>query len=295
MKLRVRLRCPSCGEVDAKALFSARLGHGDDHSCYGSRRLGRPNPHGAIYVCPVCGWGITEPMPTGEELADRYGAMPEPGYLKDGDVRMVQFRAELKTLISLLPKKPTSLLDVGCSYGLMLKAAQELGIASLGLELAEDQVAWCHASELNVRRGGLEKLEAHEAFDIVILWDILEHLPDPSGALTRIHRHMPKGGIISLVVPDRDSFIARLLGERWWSILELHLHYPTKKGLRNVLAGAGFMPIYVGTHPKLVSLQQVARWLPGAWLRGAAVRVLPRSLRLTVDPKDQLLIRARAE
>lgn len=291
---RQRVKCPVCGEIDAKLFLKARSSTRRGDSCYGTRKLGVPNPHGAIYVCPACHWGITHPLPSEEELAWRYERMQEDSYLDEATTRSVSFQRELDTLLSLLTEPPTVLLDVGCSYGLLLRIAENRGLHPVGLEPSSDAVATCRKTGLEVRQGGLELLEPGETFDIVFMWDVLEHLRDPAQAIERIRKHMRPGGVVSIVVPDRQSLVARLLGERWWSILDLHLHYPTRKSFHSLLEQKGFVVLHSTTHAKLISAPMLAQWIPVARLRRAMEKMLPPSFHLSVDPRDQILVRAQA-
>ncbi len=272
-----------------------RARHSDSRStqCYGTRTLGRPNPHGDIYACLQCGWGVTCPLPDEQELRELYSSAEENSYLHDTASRMVMFSRELDAISAEISSEPQSLLDIGCSYGLLLRVAAERGLHAMGLEPSEHATDWCRKSGLEVRRGGLEKLTPGERFDAVFLWDVLEHLRDPAKALVSVGAHMHSGGIVSIVVPDRSSFVARFLGEKWWSVLDLHLHYPTKRGLRNLLTKCGFTIVHVSTHPKRVTPAMLAGWLPGRFLSSVVEKVLPSSVSLVIDPKDQILVRAR--
>jgi len=288
-----RIQCPSCGDIQARSWYSARRSD-TKAGCYGSRRLGVPNPHGALYLCPQCGWGMQHPLPQSSELQSLYHGLSEQSYLEDASTRMMQFERELITLRRLHGKEGASLLDFGCSYGLMLDAARNHDMNAVGLELGTQQVAHCLNRGLDVRLGGLEKLEPEEQFDFIIAWDVLEHVLDPLDTLRSLRDHMNKMGIISLVVPDRGSHIARLLGERWWSILDLHLHYPTRSGMKNVLKQSGFDVMEISTHPKLASPRLLIEWIPFRRLRSMLSPLIRGSWHLTIDPRDQMRIHARA-
>ena len=222
-----------------------------------------------------------------------YRDLPERSYLEDRQTRMLQFKQELDDLLALHTVEHASLLDFGCSYGLMLEVAESNGLNAVGLELGDEQVRHCLSKGFDVRSGGIERLSSTEKFDFIIAWDVLEHVINPFDTLISLRKHMAKNGIISLVVPDRGSHIARLLGERWWSILELHLHYPTKTGMKNILTHSGFSMIDIRTHPKLMSARLFLEWIPFPFARKILSRIIPGSLKLTIDPRDQMRIHAR--
>jgi SAM-dependent methyltransferase len=236
---------------------------------------------------------VVVPLPSEHDLLERYQSLAEPCYLDDSSDRMAAFADELDALAALVARPAPSLLDVGCSYGLLLKAAEQRGMAGLGLELSDDAVEHCRRSGLNVRKGGIEQLGAADSFDAIVLWDVLEHLRDPEGTLLDLRDHLSSSGVVSLLVPDRGSLASKLLREWWWSVIDLHLHYPTRKGLDALLRRCGFSPVHVGTHPKRISGALLARWMPLDRMRAVVSRLIPPSRSLTVDPHDQLLVRAR--
>ncbi len=282
--------CPACA-TPCHFRHEARGGRSGD--CYASRRLLLRNAHDPIWVCPSCGWGVVFPLPDEERLRERYRAAKEDAYLVDAGPRRLMFARELDHLTSLLGRPPRSLLDVGCSYGLMLEEARMRSIPALGVEPSDHAVAYCLSRGLRVRHGGLECLEATDSFEAVIMWDVLEHLVDPAFALRTVRAHLESSGILSLVVPRRDSTAARVLGERWWSVCALHLHYPTRRGMDYLLRLAGFSILETSTLPKVAHLSQLARWIPGSAVRRVVEGMLPGDRLITVDPRDQLLIRAR--
>lgn len=284
--------CPACG-TPCRMRFRSRQGISGD--CYGSRRLLLRNAHDAIFVCPSCGWGVVAPLPDQERLERRYRASRELAYLADAQPRRIMFARELDAVARLLSRPPQSLLDIGCSYGILLEEARARSIQAEGLELSDDAVGHCQEAGLSVRQGGVERLGDDDLYDVVFMWDVLEHLVEPVAVLSRVRKHMNAGAILTLVVPDRGSMAARLLGERWWSVCEPHLHYPTRRGIRYLLRLVGFSEVEVGTLPKIAHVSQLVRWIPGGALRRAVSRIVPGARVVTVDPRDQLLVRARAE
>ena len=64
-----------------------------------------------------------------------------------------------------------------------------------------------------------------ESFDVVTMWDILEHIPDPVPFLRRAASLLRPGGLIFVKVPNPDSLEARVFGGRWPLLLPEHLNY----------------------------------------------------------------------
>jgi hypothetical protein len=93
---------------------------------------------------------------------------------------------------------------------------------------------------------------AHQA---VVLGDVIEHLPEPGGALDRIRDLLaPKGGVL-LTLPDAGSRLARVMGARWWSVIPTHVHYFTRASLTRLLEDHGFEMRHLGTTPKAFTVR----------------------------------------
>lgn len=107
------------------------------------------------------------------------------------------------------PESDLDVLDVGSGYGGTALALRERCRSVVGLEPARDlhDSAVAQAVELNsdVRlvNAGVEALEARESFDLVVLDNVYEHLPDQDDALTRITTALRSGGILYILVPNK--------------------------------------------------------------------------------------------
>ena len=83
-----------------------------------------------------------------------------------------------------------------------------------------------------------------DSFDLVTMWDVIEHLPDPFDALRRSHRVMRADGLIVVSTGDLSGATARLYGRRWALLAPPgHLFYFSRKTLYAMLQRAGFQPL----------------------------------------------------
>jgi SAM-dependent methyltransferase len=92
-----------------------------------------------------------------------------------------------------------------------------------------------------VRAHAIQTPFAPDAFDLVTLWDVLEHLADPHAAIAEAARLLRAGGRLVLTTGDVGSLAARVSGARWhlFTIPE-HLFFYTRRSLRMLLAAHGF-------------------------------------------------------
>jgi SAM-dependent methyltransferase len=145
-------------------------------------------------------------------------------------------------VISRRPE-PGRLLDVGCAAGSFLLAMGQKGWQAQGVEPAANAAAAARKKGLDVFTGKLEEAAYPNAsFDVVTLWDVLEHVADPLATLQEVARILRPGGLLVFSLPNPDSVEARLFGANWvgWE-RPRHLHliplklapaYLTKAGLR---------------------------------------------------------------
>jgi len=175
------------------------------------------------------------------------------------------------------------LLDAGCAAGFFLEAARDRGWSVFGLELSEYALA--HARDrlgLTAWRGSIEAPPAELApVDVVTLWDVIEHLENPLGALERIRRLLLPGGRLVLSTGDFDCLLRRTMGRRWRIFSDpTHLYFFSNATLRRLLQDAGFQVLDAHHGGKRVSL---AMMLQQAGVPSS--RVVARMLgRLPIQP-----------
>jgi 2-polyprenyl-3-methyl-5-hydroxy-6-metoxy-1,4-benzoquinol methylase len=84
--------------------------------------------------------------------------------------------------------KPGRLLDIGCSYGAFMVAAQQQGWETMGVELSEKTARYAREQRgLNVFTGFVEEAHFPDAhFQLISLWDVIEHFEDPIRTLREL-------------------------------------------------------------------------------------------------------------
>ena len=140
------------------------------------------------------------------------------------------------------------LLDVGCAMGYFLEVAKADGWDVEGVEISE--FGSQHTREtLNVnvfnsslseavRQGQLEK----GSFDVVTLWDTLEHLTDPASVFRDVNYVLKDGGWFFFSTVNIDSLLARRQGQRWHFFRPpKHLYYYSEKTLKQYMRKYGFV------------------------------------------------------
>ena len=103
-------------------------------------------------------------------------------------------------------------------------------------------------------------------YDVIFLWDVLEHVPDPVGLLTDTHRLLKEDGIMVLSTLDIDNWFPRLLGRRWPWYMDMHIFYYSAAVMEEVYRRSGFKMKKVETYWHYASvhyaMEKLASFLP---------------------------------
>lgn len=130
----------------------------------------------------------------------------------------------------------STLLDIGCGYGLFQKYCQERGIATLGMDLSEEGVASTRRMGLFALRGDCNRIWFRKSFDAIVMCDILEHAQDPVRLLMNCRSWLRPGGAIYVQVPNvlGDVLPAKIFN------LPYHLWQFSPETLRRLLEKCGY-------------------------------------------------------
>jgi 2-polyprenyl-3-methyl-5-hydroxy-6-metoxy-1,4-benzoquinol methylase len=135
------------------------------------------------------------------------------------------------------------LLDVGCATGFSLEVAGERGWDAQGIEISEFACDFARRHlKLEVHCGSLADADLKaKTFDVITMWDCIEHCVDPVHELALANKALKPGGLLALTSPDIGSWPARLWGPRWMGIKdEEHLYYFSPETMERVLNKVGF-------------------------------------------------------
>jgi SAM-dependent methyltransferase len=116
------------------------------------------------------------------------------------------------------------LLDVGCATGRFLQQMAAVGWRVSGIELDPVAAATARTVTPDVVVGDPAEVElAPASFDLVTAFHVVEHLPDPAGALRNMLRWLAPGGLMIVEVPNVGGWGGTLFG-RFWSGLDFPRH-----------------------------------------------------------------------
>lgn len=241
-----------------------------------------------IARCQTCGHGTTDHGVPAATITDWYRRQTLDTVFLSDEVGRRQTADHVLERIERLVDRRGRLLDVGAGPGLFVLTAHERGWQADGIELAEAARAWLQREHgFHLRAGGIETLASLPAasYDVVTLFDVIEHVTDPVAALREIHRVLLPGGLLVLTTPKFDSFMARLFKSRWYSIFPAHLQYFTRASLTFALTAACFRPSVWRQHVWRMSLGYIV-WRFLGWIAPTRQRkhVPPRGVWRLVVP-----------
>ena len=129
-------------------------------------------------------------------------------------------------------------LDVGCGRGTLVKLARSAGFEAYGLERHyPDSPFSPHIFYHDLTESGF----LDNQFQVVVLWHVLEHLPEPAESLREIYRLLKPGGWLSVAVPNFGGAQARASGPRWFHLdLPRHYWHFEAHSLEGLLERSGF-------------------------------------------------------
>ena len=142
-------------------------------------------------------------------------------------------------------------LDIGCGTGEFLKVLMQ-DYQVEGIEPEPQAAQWARERfGLKVHTGYLADIPLEDGkYDLVTLWHVLEHIPDPAGELNRIHRLLSNPGKLLVALPNIRSLDARIYGSCWIAIdAPRHLWHFTHNPLILLAAKCGFSLVQSGMLP----------------------------------------------
>lgn len=208
------------------------------------------------YKCAGCESLMILPRPSKEEIRDIYEddylnkrLQPHPGvdcrirYSKEyRSTVFAEYKLSLED-IGINKKKTKSILDFGCADGVFLEFCKTYfnpGTKLYGTDLSVRMLDQAKNNGWNVFP--LSKLDSLDMkFDLITLWDVIEHVENPAAVLKKLKNLLAPGGMIFLETP-RFGILGELYGENWPHLLPVqHLSVASKEGMEKLAKKLGLV------------------------------------------------------
>ncbi|MEX2144519.1 MAG: class I SAM-dependent methyltransferase [Anaerolineales bacterium] len=205
--------------------------------------------------CKRCGLQFLNPRLRADVVIDGYSVGSDELFVSQALGRERTFAKSLKMIEGLYPQRGR-LLDIGTAGGSFLAVARKAGWEVAGCEPNRWLCEWANQHyDLSVVPGTVFDMQlAAASFDVVTLWDVLEHTSDPKATLQECKRVLMQKGLLVVNYPDIASPVSRVMRRKWVFLLSVHLYYFTGKTLPLMLEELGFKVVQRRRHWQTLEL-----------------------------------------
>ncbi len=173
------------------------------------------------------------------------------------------FKCRIDSL-SIKKESQGNALDFGCAYGYFLQQMPS-SWNKFGIEISSHaaQKAKKNNPDASIKIGKLESNTfPREKFDLITMWDVIEHLNNPKQDLKIIFDLLKGSGRFALSTGNVNSLLAKILGKKWHLYNPpQHLSYFSPKTIKTLLSSIGFSDIQISHPPAYYPLSYLSHKL----------------------------------
>jgi len=264
-----------------------------------------------VVRCNRCGFVYTTPRLTlaarNAMYAEEYFRSESPKdmgyaeYFAERDLYVETFRRRVRDFITRWKPEPGRVVDIGCAAGFSLEAFREAGWEVWGVEVstsasrfAREEMGLPHVFTGDLADAPLEK----GSFDVVTMWEVIEHVEDPVDYLARARELLKPDGLLFLSTQNVNAPFPDIMGPKWHHYkYEEHIYHFSPPTIRRALEMAGFRTLHVQAKGggKLVTfgfIRERAERVSPAIAKLLRLAPIPNDTSLYVNPMDEMLVAA---
>ena len=176
--------------------------------------------------------------------------------VKNGSRKIAGLKNKIKLYLEglsnqgqIYAQRGMKVLDFGCGAGYSLVEMSEIGVDCYGIEADTNVKIIAKELGLKLHVGTLEDSPFKNIkFDLIILNQVLEHVPDPIHLIDKFKSMLSENGIIVISVPNVDSIYRKIFKFKWinWHI-PYHIHHFNKETVSELFKRNGYKIIKVKT------------------------------------------------
>lgn len=215
-----------------------------------------------ILKCLSCGHVFSEAVPDEQLFKKFYSHVEDDLYVREMKHRECTFNYLLdkieKTLSREVRKNYTKLLEIGSYYGAFLKLARDREFIVAGVEPSFQAARYAREKYgVQVFDEIFQKWEAPEGclYDVIVMWDVFEHLSDPIPFLKKLITHLRPGGYLFLTTMDIATPLPILLGRHWPWFMTMHVNYYSSRILTDLMGRFDLSEVTSFYYPHFVSVR----------------------------------------
>ena len=193
-------------------------------------------------LCDGCGLLLINPQPEMVAVEQTYDSDYSDHYIRKADKKLKRCKKWVARVKNRF-QSAGRWLDVGCSAGFVVAAAEQAGFEAFGVEV--EPAAVSYASDVlnlsNVSVGTLEEQHYPENyFDVVSMYDVIEHVPDLNSVVAELRRIVKPDGVIEIRTPDLGHWKTPKDLSQWKEVKPSeHLYYFNARTLTQLFQNHG--------------------------------------------------------
>jgi len=205
-----------------------------------------------IYFCPICKNGFLETLTTEDANAvveqghQLYADVEDDVYIANLEARYVTYKKLINKHSELFKDK--EILEIGAYYGVFYHEVRDVAKNYHGLEPSQHA---CHFlkekyQNINIINNNLETAISENSFvnnkfDVIVMWDVIEHLPNPIKTLREVNALLKDDGKIIFSTINIESSFSMVLGPFWPWFMDMHYYYFSDRGYVDMLHRSGYV------------------------------------------------------
>lgn len=202
-----------------------------------------------ISRCRACDFRLLsrrpKPASMNEFYLDQYHVLTrEKSFQITTFLYSISFGMRVRTLLKALPKRPESILELGCGDpAFLLKVESKIPTARriVGVDINFGSGALPPGSKVQLIKSEIEQLQVAEKFDTILMYEVLEHVSAPEKTLQAVKDLLNPGGTLVITVPNWKSLWRKLFPRHWAGLqVPRHLSFFEPKTLKLLLNRQGF-------------------------------------------------------
>jgi len=263
-KFLEKVNCPICNRQDYQVLrnanYSEDITHQELLKIYKSSS--DTELIDQVVKCLECGLVYLNPRIHSDIILESYSDAIDPKFTSQNPLRIRTFHKFFGNWLKrtkITPSGEKKILDIGCAAGSFPKVAEDMGFSVVGVDPSKYLCEYGQKEYgLDLRQGTLHEQNFSEGeFNIVSLFDVIEHLDQPGYVLDEIKRILHSDGQLIINYPEYDSWPRKLMGVKWPFFLSVHLFYFTPKSIRQILEMHGFLVVRLEPYYQTLELGYV--------------------------------------
>jgi SAM-dependent methyltransferase len=173
--------------------------------------------------------------------SDDYFTDNYSGYLDSTEIHIRNFKQYIVPFIPLV-QPDASIAEIGSGSGAFIRCLNNYGYTNItGYELNRSALRKAKENGIDIRPQHELYLQNSSRIDLLCMFDVIEHVPNPAEFLNKLKDVLAPGGYLAISTSDNRSLVSRVLGRMWWFMLPPeHCIIYTRNAMKTLLQRSGF-------------------------------------------------------